>query len=299
MDEFIQSVLFSFFYRMFWDQTTLNCRGQVLDISEPIVMGILNVTPDSFFDGGAYGAREAIERRIEAIIREGATIIDIGGMSTRPGSSVIDHKEELKRVLPLVKHLRKVHSDTIISIDTVHHQVAEACLLEGAHMINDISAGAMDDQLLPTVAKFNVPYVLMHMQGTPATMQDNPTYQDVLVEVLDFLSMKVAALMQTGILDIVIDPGFGFGKSISHNYELLANMHIFKILDRPILCGISRKGMIQKVIDQPAAQTMNGSTALHMVALEQGAKILRAHDVKAAVECVRLYQKVKHARRSS
>lgn len=284
---------------MFWDQTTLNCHGQLLDISKPIVMGILNVTPDSFFDGGAYRQQGAVERRIEEMIREGASIIDIGGMSTRPGSTTIDYKEELKRILPAVKHIRKVYPDTIISIDTVHHQVAEACLMEGTHMINDISAGTMDPELLSTVAKHHVPYVLMHMQGTPSIMQHSPTYQDVLTEVLDFLSKKIAMLMQMGILDIIIDPGFGFGKTISHNYELLANMHIFKILDRPILCGLSRKGMIQKVIDQPAAHTMNGSTALHMVALEQGAKILRVHDVKAAVECIQLHDQVKQARRSS
>ncbi|NND05438.1 MAG: dihydropteroate synthase [Saprospiraceae bacterium] len=284
---------------MFWNQTTLNCRGQVLDISAPLVMGILNVTSDSFFDGGSYTDRTAFEARIEEMIREGVDIIDVGGMSSRPGSSLISHTEELKRVLPVIKHLHKVHPETIISLDTIHHQVADACLAEGAHIINDISAGSIDDKLLSIVAKYKAPYVLMHMQGVPDTMQKQPKYEDVLINVLDFLSARVASLMELGIIDIIIDPGFGFGKTIAHNYELLANLHVFKILDRPILCGISRKGMIQKVLDLPAEKALNGSTALHMVALEQGANILRVHDVHAAVECVHLFAQVQQARRAT
>ncbi|NND07089.1 MAG: dihydropteroate synthase [Saprospiraceae bacterium] len=284
---------------MFWNQTTLNCRGQVLDISAPLVMGILNVTPDSFFDGGSYTGSMALEARIEEMIREGAVIIDIGGMSSRPGSSFISHTEELNRVLPVVKHLHKVYPETIISIDTIHHQVADACLAEGAHMINDISAGSVDEKLLSIVAKYKAPYVLMHMQGLPDTMQKQPKYNDVLIDVLDFLTSRVASLMKLGIIDIIIDPGFGFGKTVAHNYELLANLHVFKILDRPILCGISRKGMIQKVLDLPAEKALNGSTALHMIALEQGAKILRVHDVSAAVECIHLFEQVQQARRAT
>ncbi len=282
---------------MFWDQKTINCRGHLLDISTPIVMGILNVTPDSFYDGGAHYSSSTADQHVEEMIDQGAAIIDVGGMSTRPGSITVDPDEELRRVLPVVKRITKLYPSIVVSIDTVHHQVAHACLSEGAHMINDVSAGSMDQKLLPTVAAYKAPYVLMHMQGVPETMQSHPSYDDELVELIDFFASMIEKIMKMGIYDIIIDPGFGFGKTLTQNYSLLSNLHVFKLLDRPILVGLSRKGMIQEVVGKPAKDCLNGTTALHMVALEQGAKILRAHDVSAAIECISLHQNISNQRR--
>lgn len=275
---------------MLTPQTTLNCKGHLLDLAHPIVMGILNATPDSFFDGGKYDSESASLRQVETMLAEGATIIDIGGMSSRPGAEVIDTDEELRRILPLVEKVTKTFPQAIISIDTVRAKVAQQAIETGAHLINDISAGQFDENLYQTVADLGIPYVLMHMQGTPKTMQQEPNYDDVVQDVLDFFIQEVGKLRNLGVKDIVLDPGFGFGKSIDHNYALLANMHIFKMLDLPTLVGVSRKSMIYKYLNISPEEALNGTSTLHLTALQQGAKILRAHDVKEAMEVIKLHK---------
>ncbi|MEM1124171.1 MAG: dihydropteroate synthase [Bacteroidota bacterium] len=268
---------------------TLNCNGQLLSLEEPIVMGILNVTPDSFYDGGRYQDNSAILRQAEKMLAEGAKIIDIGGMSSRPGAAIIDVAEELQRVVAPIKVIHQTFPDAIISIDTVRAEVAQAAVAVGASIINDISAGKIDPDFYQTVADLGVPYVLMHMQGKPATMQEQPKYADISLEVLDFFIKEVGKLRALGLKDIILDPGFGFGKTIDHNYQLLNHIHAFQILDLPILAGISRKSMIHKFLGITPETALNGTTALNMVALQQGAKILRVHDVKEAVETIQLY----------
>ncbi|MFK7932520.1 MAG: dihydropteroate synthase [Saprospiraceae bacterium] len=271
-------------------KTTLNCRGQLLDLSSPIVMGILNVTPDSFYDGGQHHSVNDGLRQAEKMLLEGAAIIDIGGMSSRPGAEVVALNEELQRTIPVIQAIIQHFPQTIISIDTVHAKVARAAIAAGASIINDISAGQFDDQMYSTVAELNVPYVLMHMQGTPKTMQMRPNYDDVIQEILDFFIREVGKLRELEVKDIILDVGYGFGKSIRHNYELLANQHLFNILDLPILTGVSRKSMIYKLLGTDAEQALNGTTALHLLALQQGAKILRVHDVKEASEVIKIYE---------
>jgi len=271
---------------------TLNCRGRLLHLAEPVVMGILNVTPDSFFDGGRYEATAAVLRRAETMLDEGASIIDIGGMSSRPGAELIPVEEELQRVLPAIGAIAERFPATIISIDTIRARVAREAVDAGASIVNDISAAAFDDELYATVAELNVPYILMHMQGSPKTMQLNPSYEDVVREVLDFFIAEVGQLRDLGVKDIVLDPGFGFGKSVTHNYQLLKQLQVFQILDLPLLAGLSRKSMINKVLKTKPEQALNGTTALHMLALQQGAKILRAHDVRPAVETIKLWQQL-------
>jgi len=277
---------------MLHPKTTLNCRGQLLSLENPVVMGILNVTPDSFYDGGKFTGEAAVLQQVEKMLTEGASIIDIGGMSSRPGAETISESEELSRVLPSVESILRRFPEAILSLDTWRSEVARQGVAAGVQLINDISAGQFDDHFYQTVANLQVPYVLMHMQGTPKTMQQDPDYEDVVQEVLDFMIAEVGKLRALGVKDIVIDPGFGFGKTVEHNYQLLKNMHIFKILDLPVLAGVSRKSMICKVlkINPPAA--LNGTTALHMIALQQGAKILRAHDVREAMEVIRLWQQL-------
>ena len=269
-------------------KTTLNCRGRLLDLSSPIVMGILNVTPDSFYDGGKYGDMSAILKRAEKMIAEGATIIDIGGMSSRPGAKEVPVNVELSRSIPAVKAVRAQFPDTFISIDTVWAEVARQAVDVGADMVNDISSASMDEALIPTVGELGVPYILMHMQGKPQTMQNNPQYDNVITDILDFFIHKTNELRENGIQDIIIDPGFGFGKTVEHNYTILRNMSDFQILDLPILVGLSRKSMIYKVLETTPDKALNGTTALHVVALQNGAKILRVHDVREAVEVVKL-----------
>lgn len=271
-------------------QLTLNCAGKILDLSQPQIMGVLNVTPDSFYDGGRYINESTIISQTEKMISDGASIIDIGGMSSRPGAAIITVEEELKRVVSNVALLKNKFPETIFSIDTVHSEVARQCVEAGAGIVNDISAGKLDATFYKTVADLNVPYVLMHMKGTPKTMQKNINYQDVLVEVLDFFIKEIGKLRALGLKDVIIDPGFGFGKTIEHNFHLLKNMHAFKILDVPMLVGISRKSMVYKSLDITAKEALNGTTALHMIALQQGAKILRVHDVKEAAETIKLWK---------
>ena len=279
---------------MLHQKSTLNCNGQLIDLSEPIIMGILNVTPDSFFDGGRYENVKALLKQVGKMISDGATIIDVGGMSTRPGAEIIDVEEELNRVIPIIKQIKEHFSTVIISIDTVRSEVARQSVVAGASIINDISAGSIDDQMFETVAELNVPYILMHMQGKPNDMQESPDYQDVTRNVLDFFIEKVEELRALGVKDIILDPGFGFGKTIQHNYHLLQKFAIFKILDLSLLAGISRKSMIYKVLNSTPQEALNGTTVLNTLALERGAKILRVHDVKEAQETITLWKQLNH-----
>ncbi len=267
---------------------TINCRGHLMDFSRPKVMGILNITPDSFYDGGRLTDEEAVLKQAEKMLAGGADILDIGGMSSRPGAEIISAAEELGRVLPHVTNILARFPQAILSIDTVHASVAEACLKAGAHIINDISAGRIDAAMLTTVARHWAPYIIMHMQGLPNTMQQNPVYENVITEVMDFFAERINAGRQAGILDIVIDPGFGFGKTVEHNYTLLRNLGYFGNLGLPVLAGVSRKSMICKVLKVNPEHALNGTTAVNTIALLNGAHILRVHDVKEAVEVVKI-----------
>jgi len=270
---------------------SLNCRGRLLDLSAPVVMGILNVTPDSFYDGGRWNSLDGLLQQAEQMLSDGAALLDIGGASSRPGAAQVSEGEEFKRVLPVVEAIHRRFPDAILSIDSWRAGVASAALEAGASLVNDISAGRLDPALYPAVAKAGCPYVLMHMQGSPETMQTEPAYTDVVQEVLDFFITEVGKLRALGVKDIVLDPGFGFGKSVSHNYQLLQNLELFStVLGLPVLVGISRKSMICKVLKVNPDKALNGTTALHMVALQRGANILRAHDVREAVEVIRLWE---------
>ena len=276
---------------MLFPQTTLNCNGTLLDLSEPIVMGILNVTPDSFYDGGRFLKEKDILMQVEKMLTEGASIIDIGGMSSRPGAVLISNEEEIERVIPTIRLIKKTFPEAILSVDTWRSEVTRCSVEEGVGMINDISGGQYDVHLFETVASFkNIPFVLMHIKGTPDSMQLAPHYENVLEEILKYFIEKAGLLRELGVKDIVLDPGFGFGKTITHNYEILKNMHVFKIMEMPILAGISRKSMIYKYLDIEPKDALNGTSALHMIALQQGAKILRVHDVKEAIEIIKLYK---------
>lgn len=269
---------------------SLNCRGRLLQSDKPIIMGVLNITPDSFYAGSRFVENDKVEKQVEAMLSQGATIIDIGAMSTRPGAQIITPENELKRLLEPIKIIRKQFPNCFISLDTVSSLVAKTCLDEGVDIINDISGGGLDNELIDVIAAYKAPYILMHMLGTPAIMQDNPKYDDVVLAVLSFLKQKVHDLQQKGITELVIDPGFGFGKSLEHNYKLLKYLDVFKILDQPILVGMSRKKMIQQVLDVDADHALNGTTAAHMLALLNGANILRVHDVQAAAEALAIYK---------
>lgn len=258
-------------------------------------MGILNLTPDSFFEGSRISTFEDTLRKAENMLHAGATMLDIGGVSTRPGADEVPEEEELRRVVEPVRILNRAFPEAIISIDTWRGRVAREAIAAGAGLVNDISAGQFDPTLWPTVAEQGVPYILMHIQGTPATMQIDPKYTDIVAEVLDFFIQKVKQLRDLGVRDIVIDPGFGFGKTVEHNYELLKNLPVFaQILELPVLVGVSRKSMICKVLKVNPDKALNGTTALHMVALQQGAKILRVHDVREAIEVIRIWEALYH-----
>ena len=266
---------------------TLNCRGRLLVIDKPIIMGIINVTPDSFYENSRVSA-DMILNRAEQMLKDGASIIDIGGQSTRPGSIKITSEEELKRVIEPVKTIHKYFPEAIISIDTYYATVARECVEGGASIINDISAGKMDEAMISTVASLQAPYVLMHMKGTPQDMQQNISYENVTKEVLDFFIREVALLQKSGIHDIIIDPGFGFGKTIEQNFALLRNLSVFEMLDHPLMIGLSRKSTIWKTLGINAEESLNGTTTLHTVALMKGCQILRVHDIKEACETVKL-----------
>ncbi len=275
---------------------TLNCKGKLLSLENPVVMGILNATPDSFYEGHLDKGLPGILHIAQKMIEEGAGIIDIGGQSTRPGSKRIDADEELKRVLPVIESIHKNFPHTIISIDTYHSKVAKEAVHAGAHMVNDISAGTMDEQMITTVAALkNVPYICMHIKGTPQNMQEHALYKDLVKEVLDFFILKCEECRLAGINDVIIDPGFGFAKTIDHNFKLLKNLRVFEMLNRPILAGLSRKATIYKTLGITAAEALNGTTVLNTIALMNGANILRVHDVKEASEAVELVNAYKKA----
>lgn len=272
---------------------TLNCNGILLDLTQPQIMGILNLTPDSFYDGAKWTTKDLIVAHVAKMLEDGATIIDIGGISSKPGAKQVLEQEELKRVIPIVKAIAKQFPQAIISVDTFRAAVARQAVEAGAHIINDISAGKLDTDLLSTVADLQVPYILMHMQGIPKNMQNNPQYSNVLLNVFDFFIERLNTLQQIGIKELILDVGFGFGKTLAHNYKLLHYLSTFRLLKLPVLAGISRKSMIWKALDNSPQQALNGTTALHMVALQQGAKILRVHDVKPAMEVIKLWGHLK------
>lgn len=268
---------------------TLQSKDRTIVVDKPIVMGILNITPDSFFEGSRVVEMDQILRKAEQMLRAGATLLDIGGQSTRPGSERLSAEEECNRVILPIERLSSEFPQAFLSVDTYHAQVAEAAVNAGAHMINDISAGLLDNKMLATVSKLQVPYVIMHMKGEPETMQKNTTYQNVLKDVIDFLAERKNACQKQGIRQIIIDPGIGFSKTIEQNFELIAKLEAFQELDAPLLLGISRKSFIYKTLNTNPAGALNGSTFLHAIGLQKGAKILRVHDVQEAVEAVRLF----------
>lgn len=267
---------------------TLNCKGKLLVIDQPVVMGIINVTPDSFFEGHSALGLNGIVALAGKMIDQGAVILDIGGQSTRPGSERIPADREIERVKPVIESIHAKYPETIISIDTYHSRVAELAIKAGASIVNDVSAGEMDKEMIGMAAALRVPYICMHMKGTPDNMQKNIHYEDVVKEVLDYFIFKIAECKAAGINDIIIDPGFGFGKSIAHNFQLLKQLEIFKLLEKPILTGISRKSTIYKTLGISADEALNGTTVLNTIALLNGANILRVHDVKEAKEAIDL-----------
>lgn len=269
---------------------TINCKGNLIDVSLPKVMGILNVTPDSFFDGGKYKNEKDILNRVEKMLVERATFIDIGAYSSRPNAKHISEDEELQRIVPVIELLVKKFPNIIISVDTFRSRVAEETINSGAAIINDISGGKMDAKMFETVAKLQVPYILMHMQGTPQNMQQNPKYKDVTHEVISFFAEQIFKLRQLKLNDIIIDVGFGFGKTIEHNFELLKNLALFKNLEVPNLVGVSRKSMLRKILDITPQEALNVTTVANTIALLNGANILRVHDVKEAVEAVAIVE---------
>ena len=273
---------------------SLNVNGRLLDLSTPQVMGILNVTPDSFYAGSRSRTEAEIAARACQILDEGASIIDIGAYSSRPNAEHISPEEEMQRLSTGLEILNRNHPDAIISVDTFRAEVARQCVEEyGAAIINDISAGEMDEQMFPTVARLNVPYIMMHMQGTPQNMQKEPHYENLLKEVFMYFARKVRQLRDLGMKDIILDPGFGFGKTLEHNYELMAHLEEFGIFELPLLVGVSRKSMIYRLFGATPHEALNGTTVLDTVALMKGADILRVHDVREAVEAVRLIEKLK------
>ncbi|KAB7531403.1 dihydropteroate synthase [Flagellimonas olearia] len=272
---------------------TINCKGELIDLTVPKVMGILNLTPDSFFDGGTYKDESSILNQVDYMLNHGATFIDMGAYSSRPGAEHVNEDEELKRMLPVIELILKKFPDTLISVDTFRSKVASESLERGAAIINDISAGNLDEEMFKTVAQHQVPYIMMHLKGTPQSMQKEATYTDLIKDLRHYFSEKVQEATSQKINDIIIDPGFGFAKTTEQNYTLLNHLDLFKTFDLPLLIGLSRKSMIYKVLDSNPKEALNGTTSLHTIALLKGANILRAHDVKEAMECVKLVSALK------
>ena len=272
----------------------INVNGKLMDLSQPQVMGILNVTPDSFYAGSRGVAERDIIERLRQMTDEGASIIDIGAYSSRPDADDVSTEEEMARLRHALNLVRQHQPDAVVSVDTFRADVARMCVEEyGVAMVNDISAGEMDDEMFPTIARLGVPYIAMHMKGTPQTMQINPQYEHFLKEIFYFFSEKVQKLRDLGVKDIIIDPGFGFGKTMEHNYQLMNHLEEFKLFGLPLLVGISRKSMIYKLLGTSPEEALNGTTVLNTIALQKGAHILRVHDVKAAVEAVKIVEKMK------
>ena len=273
---------------------TLNCRGKLIDLSSPKVMGIINITPDSFYDGGKTFSEKEILKQAEKMLSEGTTFLDIGGYSTRPGADEISEAEEIKRVVEAIESILKKFPEALISVDTFRSEVGKKAVEAGAAIVNDVSGGTLDVEMYKTVAKLKVPYILMHMRGTPKTMTKLTDYKNVTVEVLKDLSEKIALARAEGINDIIADPGFGFAKTREQSFQLLNNLELFQNLGAPILAGVSRKSMIYKTLETSAENALNGTTSLNTIALLKGASILRVHDVKEAVECVKLFQNLNY-----
>ncbi len=271
---------------------TINCKGHLIDLVTPKVMGVLNVTPDSFYDGGKYKSDKDILSQVEKMLIEGATFIDIGASSSRPGADHVSEEVELKRIIPVIELLIKEFPEVLISVDTFRSKVAKNSIESGGAMVNDISGGNIDTLMFETVAKLQVPYILMHMQGTPQSMQVNPQYKNVITDLLYFFSEKIFELKQLKLNDVIIDVGFGFGKTIEHNFQLLKDLKLFESLHAPILAGISRKSMLYKSLDITPEKALNATTAANTIALLNGANILRVHDVKEAVEAVKIVQQL-------
>ena len=269
---------------------TINCKGKLIDLSSPRVMGILNVTPDSFYDGGIHKNEAGILNHIELMLDEGATFIDIGAYSSKPNADFVNENIELKRIIPIIEIVSKEFPDALISIDTFRSNVAKLCVEAGAALINDISAGKLDENMLQTIAKLHVPYIMMHMKGTPQTMQQLTNYNILTKDILFYFSERIVAARALGIIDIIVDHGFGFAKTLKQNYELLNHLELFKMLEKPILVGVSRKSMIYKTLNTTANDALNGTTVLNTIALQKGASILRVHDVKEAMETIKLVE---------
>ncbi len=278
---------------LFCQKETLNCGGKIINLSSALVMGIINITPDSFFSGSRFSGDAEILNYVEKILSEGADIIDIGAASSRPGAKLINPKDEQKVLMPILKAIVKKFPNAIISIDTYNSDTALKTIEYGANIINDISSGDIDNKMFEIIAKLNVPYIMMHMQGTPENMQLNPKYNNIIKEISLYFAEKVNKLRLMGVNDIIIDPGFGFGKTLEHNYELLNKLDYFKIFDCPMLVGLSRKSMINKVLNTKPEDALNGTTVLNTIALMKGAKILRVHDVKEAKQSIKLMDSIR------
>jgi dihydropteroate synthase len=272
---------------------TLNCKGNLVDLSTPKIMGILNCTPDSFFDGGKYKSEKEIINQIEKMLFEGASFIDVGAYSSKPGADFVSETEETNRLFPVIDLILKYFPKTLLSVDTFRSTVAKKAIENGAALINDISAGTLDPNMMSTVANLQVPYIMMHLKGTPQTMHNFTNYDNVVKEILFYFSEKTNLAKKNGINDIIVDPGFGFAKTLEQNFEILEKLALFQTLEYPLLVGVSRKSMVYKTLETDAQNSLNGTTALHAIALQKGAKILRVHDVKEAVECVKLMEKLK------
>jgi dihydropteroate synthase len=271
----------------------LNIKGDVFDLSSPKIMGVLNVTPDSFYDGGVFSNEKKILVQVEKMILDGADIIDVGGYSSKPGAKTISLEEEEKRVIPIIKLINKTFNKVVISVDTFRSEIAEKSLDEGASIINDISGGDIDKNMYQIAYKYKAPYIMMHMKGIPSNMQNNPKYENINHEIIKDFSSKIDLAEKKGVSDIIIDPGFGFGKTIQHNYQILNNLKLYSVLKKPILVGMSRKSMIYKLLKTDPSKALNGTTSLNTIALINGANILRVHDVKEAKEIIKLYSFLK------
>ena len=273
-------------------QPTINCKGNLIDLSQPKVMGILNLTPDSFYDGGKYRDKIEIVSQVEKMLNDGATFIDVGAYSSKPNAAFVSEKEELVRLLPIIELLIENFPDILISVDTFRSQVAQKAIQKGAVIVNDISAGMLDEKMIETVAKLDVPYIMMHMRGNPQMMQSLTNYEDIVKEMIYYFSERINVARSFGLNDLIIDPGFGFAKTLEQNYEVLKNLELFSILELPLLAGISRKSMIYKTLESSPEEALNGTTILNTIALQKEAKILRLHDVKEAMECIILFNKL-------
>lgn len=276
-------------------KTFINCRGKILDLTSPKIMGVINLNADSFYESSQSHTIPEVIKNIGQMIDEGVDIIDIGAMSSKPGSVISDPIKEKNKIVNLLKEIRQIQPNILISIDTLHSSVAAAALENGADIINDITAGDYDNQMMDVIARYQVPFIMMHIQGLPENMQDNPSYDDVTMEIFTYFKNKIRHTSKAGIEDVIIDPGFGFGKTVSHNYGLLKNLEVFQIFDVPVLCGISRKSMIWKPLEITPDTALNGTSVLNFYALQKGASILRVHDVKEAKEVIKLFELLKSA----